>query len=70
MPDCEAISAQIALKLGGLLSFMIKNPHVWDKMPIECAIHLHVRSHSIPLTLSTRSLVLPLKIIFYFHKII
>ena len=51
--DCEAIRARIALKLGGLLSFMIrnaflyKNQHVWEKLPIEGAIHL--RSHSIPL---------------------
>ena len=47
--DCEAIRARIALKLGGLLSFMSrKNPHAWEKMPIEGVIYL--RSHSIPLT--------------------
>ena len=51
--DCEAIRARIALKLVGLLSFMsrnallFQNPHVWEQMPIDGAIHL--RSHSIPL---------------------
>ena len=39
--DCEAIRAQIALKLERLLSFMIRNPflflkknqHMWEKNP-------------------------------------
>ena len=30
------------------MHFRKKNPHVWEKMPIEGAIHL--RSHSIPLS--------------------
>ena len=51
--DCETIRARIALSLGGLLSFMIRNAflytnqHVWAKILIEGV--LHRRSHSIPL---------------------
>ena len=31
-----------------------RNPHVWEKMPIEGAIHL--RSHNIPLTIKITQL--------------
>ena len=50
--DCEAIRAQIALKLGKLLSYMIrnafiiKNQHMWEQIPIEGG--LNCRSHNIP----------------------
>ena len=35
-------------------AFLQKNLHVWEKMPIEGAIHL--RSHSIPLKVSIKSI--------------
>ena len=31
-------------------AFLLTNPHVWEKMPIEGAIHL--RSHNIPSSIS------------------
>ena len=37
------------------MHFCKKNPHVWEKMPIEGAIHL--RSHSIPLTTTNNIII-------------